>query len=185
MGTISDTVTDTVTGTQQNTGTQGDTVTDPGSAGTQPSAAPYAGPADAPVLLLLDGHSLAYRAFFALPADRFSTTTGQATNAVYGFTSMLINLLRDERPTHIAVAFDVSRKTWRSAEYPEYKAQRSTSPAEFGGQVELLKDVLAALRIPTLAVDEYEADDIIATLTTQARADGMAVRICTGDRDAL
>jgi len=203
VGTISDTVTGTGSGTATATGDQSGTGTvtgvgtapatgagsgtDPatGATGAQPSVAPYAGDSDAPVLLLLDGHSLAYRAFFALPADRFSTTTGQATNAVYGFTSMLINLLRDERPTHIAVAFDVSRKTWRSAEYPEYKAQRSTSPAEFGGQVELLKEVLAALRIPTLAVDEYEADDVIATLTTQARAGGMAVRICTGDRDAL
>ena len=149
------------------------------------AAAPYAGNAAEPVLLLLDGHSLAYRAFFALPADRFSTTTGQATNAVYGFTSMLINLLRDERPTHLAVAFDVSRQTWRATEFPEYKAQRSKSPDEFKGQVELLRDVLAALRITTLAVDGFEADDIIATLTTQARAQGMAVRICTGDRDAL
>jgi DNA polymerase-1 len=153
---------------------------------TAPDRAPYASDeADRPLLLLLDGHSLAYRAFFALPADRFSTTTGQPTNAVYGFTSMLINLLRDERPTHIAVAFDVSRKTWRAAEYPEYKAQRSSSPNEFKGQVELLKDVLDALRITTLAVENYEADDIIATLTTQAEAQGMAVRICTGDRDAI
>ncbi len=146
-------------------------------------------PADAaaapPTLLLLDGHSLAYRAFFALPVENFSTTTGQATNAVYGFTSMLINLLRDERPSHIAVAFDVSRKTWRSAEFPEYKAQRSSSPEQFRGQVELLKDVLAALRITTLAVEDFEADDIIATLTTQASDQGMAVSICTGDRDAL
>ena len=99
------------------------------------------------MLLLLDGHSLAYRAFFALPAEKFSTTTGQPTNAVYGFTSMLINLLRDERPTHIAVAFDVSRQTWRGAEYAEYKAHRTTSPSEFKGQVELIKEVLDALRI--------------------------------------
>ena len=147
--------------------------------------APYASDTGRPLLLLLDGHSLAYRAFFALPADRFSTTTGQPTNAVYGFTSMLINLLRDERPTHIAVAFDVSRQTWRAAEYPEYKAQRTSSPNEFRGQVELMKDVLDALRITSLAVDNYEADDIIATLTTQAEQEGMAVQICTGDRDAI
>ncbi len=180
-------------GDEVGTETQGSVTAAPAGAEPAPAGAtvgrsalaPYAGVAGEPVLLLLDGHSLAYRAFFALPADRFSTTTGQATNAVYGFTSMLINLLRDERPTHVAVAFDVSRRTWRSAEFPEYKAQRAASPAEFKGQVELLKDVLAALRIPTLAVDDFEADDVIATLTTQARQAGMAVRICTGDRDAL
>src|SRR6476469_1121105 len=98
-------------------------------------------------LLLLDGHSLAYRAFFALPAENFSTTTGQHTNAVYGFTSMLINVLRDESPTHLAVAFDVSRQTFRSEQYAEYKANRSTSPAEFSGQVSLIKEVLDALRV--------------------------------------
>jgi DNA polymerase I len=136
-------------------------------------------------LLLLDGHSLAYRAFFALPVENFSTTTGQPTNAVYGFTSMLINLLRDEEPTHLAVAFDVSRKTFRSEQYTEYKANRSTTPEPFKGQVSLIQEVLAALRIPTLSVDGFEADDVIATLTTQAAAHGIEVLICTGDRDAL
>src|SRR5580765_5430588 len=101
-------------------------------------------------LLLLDGHSLAYRAFFALPVENFSTTTGQPTNAVYGFTSMLINLLRDEKPTHVAVAFDVSRQTFRSEEYAEYKAGRSVTPNEFKSQVPLMREVLAALRIPTV-----------------------------------
>jgi DNA polymerase I len=136
-------------------------------------------------LLLLDGHSLAYRAFFALPVENFSTTTGQPTNAVYGFTSMLINLLRDEEPTHLAVAFDVSRKTFRSEQYVEYKANRSSTPEPFKGQVSLIQEVLAALRIPTLSVDGYEADDVIATLTTEATAAGYQVLICTGDRDAL
>ena len=140
---------------------------------------------DHPTLLLLDGHSLAYRAFYALPVEKFATTTGQPTNAVYGFTSMLINLLRDERPTHVAVAFDLSRKTWRSSEFTEYKANRSTSPSEFSGQVQLIMDVLAALRIPWLTAENFEADDIIATLTTRAVAEDMVVRICTGDRDAL
>jgi DNA polymerase-1 len=135
--------------------------------------------------LLLDGHSLAYRAFFALPAENFRTQTGQTTNAVYGFTSMLINLLRDEEPTHIAVAFDVSRQTFRRDTYAEYKANRSTTPNEFRGQVELIQDVLGALHIPSLAKDNYEADDVIATLTTQACAEGFDVLICTGDRDAL
>ncbi len=136
-------------------------------------------------LLLLDGHSLAYRAFFALPVENFSTTTGQSTNAVYGFTSMLINLLRDERPTHVGVAFDLSRQTWRREEYVEYKANRSSSPSEFAGQVDLIKEVLAALRIPFMTAENYEADDVIATLTTRALAEGMQVQICTGDRDAL
>jgi DNA polymerase-1 len=144
-----------------------------------------AGDGSESVLLLLDGHSLAYRAFFALPVENFSTTTGQSTNAVYGFTSMLINLLRDERPTHVAVAFDLSRQTWRREEYVEYKANRSASPQEFRGQVELIKEVLVALRIPSVTAENYEADDVIATLTTRAIAEGMRVRICTGDRDAL
>ena len=135
--------------------------------------------------MLLDGHSLAYRAFFALPAENFKTATGQTTNAVYGFTSMLINLLRDEEPTHIAAAFDVSRKTFRSELFPEYKAQRSKSPEEFGGQVELTKDVLGAMGIPVMAIDGYEADDIIATLATQAEERGFDVLVVTGDRDSL
>ena len=136
-------------------------------------------------LLLLDGHSLAYRAFFALPVENFSTTTGQSTNAVFGFTSMLINVMRDEAPTHVAVAFDVSRKTFRSEDYAEYKAGRSATPAEFKGQIPIIREVLDALRIPHLELDGYEADDLLATLTTRAREDGMEVLICTGDRDAL
>ncbi len=140
---------------------------------------------DAPRLLLLDGHSLAYRAFFALPVENFSTSTGQPTNAVYGFTSMLINVLRDERPTHIVVAFDVSRKSFRTEQYAEYKANRSETPTDFKGQVSLVQEVLAALRIPVVEMPGYEADDIIATLTDQARAQGMQVLICSGDRDAF
>jgi len=135
--------------------------------------------------MLLDGHSLAYRAFFALPAENFTTNTGQTTNAVYGFTSMLINLLRDEQPTHVAAAFDVSRKTFRSELFPEYKAQRAKSPEEFGGQVELTKEVLGALGIPVMAIEGYEADDIIATLATQAAERGFDVLVVTGDRDSL
>jgi DNA polymerase-1 len=137
------------------------------------------------VLLLIDGHSMAYRAFYALPKENFRTGTGQHTNAVFGFTSMLINLLRDEAPTHLAVAFDVSRKTFRSEAYAEYKAGRSATPDEFKGQVSLIEDVLATLAIPALSLENYEADDIIATLTTGAVAKGFDVLICTGDRDAL
>ena len=138
-----------------------------------------------PRLLLLDGHSLAYRAFFALPVENFSTTTGQHTNAVYGFTAMLINVLRDEQPTHLAVAFDVSRQTFRSEQYAEYKANRSASPSEFGGQVSLIKEVLDALRIPFCEKDGFEADDIIGTWATQAKAEGFEVLICSGDRDSF
>ena len=138
-----------------------------------------------PRLLLLDGHSLAYRAFYALPVENFSTTTGQPTNAVYGFTAMLINLLRDEDPTHLAVAFDVSRKTFRAETYAEYKAGRGDMPADFRGQLSLIQEVLEALRIPSLSVEGYEADDVIATLTTQAADEGVQVLICTGDRDVL
>ena len=140
---------------------------------------------DKPRLLLLDGHSLAYRAFYALPVENFSTSTGQPTNAVFGFTSMLINLLRDEAPSHLAVAFDVSRKTFRSEQYPDYKANRSSTPEPFRGQVSLIQEVLVALRIPMLEVDGFEADDVIATLTSEACGHGMDVLICTGDRDAL
>jgi DNA polymerase-1 len=142
-------------------------------------------PEGLPRLLLLDGHSLAYRAFFALPVENFSTTTGQATNAVYGFTSMLINVLRDEAPTHVAVAFDVGRKTFRTEAYPEYKGTRKETPTDFRGQVDLIKDVLGALAVPQLSVEGYEADDIIATLATQAADAGMDVLIVTGDRDVL
>ncbi|WP_007023424.1 DNA polymerase I [Saccharomonospora iraqiensis] len=139
---------------------------------------------DTPRLLLIDGHSMAYRAFFAVPADRFQTSTGQVTNAVFGFTSMLINLLRDENPTHLAVAFDVSRQTFRTEVFEDYKANRLTTPDEFRGQVELVREVLAALSIPVLDKEGYEADDVIATLTTQAENE-YDVLICTGDRDAL
>jgi len=136
-------------------------------------------------LLLLDGHSLAYRAFYALREVDMSTTTGQPTNAVFGFTSMLINLMRDEEPTHVAVAFDVSRKTFRSETFAGYKAGRSETPDDFRGQVTLIREVLDALRIPAMLVEGFEADDVIATVTTQATAAGMDVLICTGDRDAL
>jgi DNA polymerase-1 len=144
-------------------------------------------PADGarPRLLLLDGHSLAYRAFFALPVENFSTTTGQPTNAVYGFTSMLINVLRDEAPTHLAVAFDVGRTTFRTEAYAEYKANRRESPEDFRGQVGLIREVLEALAIQMVTADGYEADDVIATLAVQAAAQDMDVLIVTGDRDAL
>ncbi|MFE4668642.1 DNA polymerase I [Streptomyces sp. NPDC056716] len=138
-----------------------------------------------PRLMLMDGHSLAYRAFFALPAENFTTATGQPTNAIYGFASMLANTLRDEEPTHFAVAFDVSRKTWRSQEFTDYKANRSKTPDEFKGQVELIGELLDAMQAPRFAVDGFEADDVIATLATQAEAEGFEVLIVTGDRDSF
>ncbi|HET7304684.1 MAG TPA: DNA polymerase I [Segeticoccus sp.] len=136
-------------------------------------------------LLLLDGHSLAYRAFFALPAENFSTRTGQTTNAVFGFTSMLINVLRDEEPTHVGVAFDVSRQTFRAEQYAEYKAGRAATPDEFKSQLSLVQEVLDALRIRYVEYPGYEADDIIGTLTSRAREQGLQVLICSGDRDAI
>ncbi len=136
-------------------------------------------------LLLLDGHSLAYRAFFALPVENFSTTTGQPTNAVYGFTAMLINVLRDEQPTHVAVAFDRGEPTFRHEQWVEYKANRRETPEDFRSQLSLIFEVLDALGIRRLSAPGYEADDLIATLATEAAADGMDVLIVTGDRDVL
>ena len=140
---------------------------------------------DTPTLMLLDGNSLAFRAFFALPAENFKTKSGLTTNAVYGFTAMLINLLRDEAPSHIAAAFDVSRQTFRSDRYPEYKATRSATPDEFRGQIDITKEVLNAMGITVLAEPGFEADDIIATLATQADDAGYRVLVVTGDRDSL
>ena len=135
-------------------------------------------------LLLVDGHSLAYRAFYALPLDNFSTSTGQPTNAVFGFTSMLINAIKDEKPTHLAIAFDVSRETFRREMFAEYKANRAKSPDEFRSQLPLITEVIEAMQIPGIQVKGYEADDIIATLAKQGEKKGMRVSILTGDRDS-
>jgi DNA polymerase-1 len=135
-------------------------------------------------LLLLDGHSLAYRAFFALPQS-LATTTGQVTNAVYGFTSMLIKLLGDQRTERVGVAFDVGPPTIRLAEYAEYKAGRSETPAEFSSQLGLLREVLGALRVPIFEVREHEADDVLATLARRAASEGLEAVIVTADRDFL
>ena len=136
-------------------------------------------------LLLIDGHSLAYRAFYALPAENFVTSSGQHTNAIYGFASMLINLITSEKPTHIATAFDVSRKTFRSERFPEYKANRSATPDEFRSQTSYLFDLVHGFGIRHFAVEGFGADDIIATLAKRAEADGFEVLICTGDRDSF
>jgi DNA polymerase-1 len=142
-------------------------------------------PTPAETLLLLDGHSLAYRAYFALKDADLYTTTGQSTSAVFGFTSMLINVLRDETPSRVAVCFDRSEPTFRHEAYVDYKANRSATPDDFRGQMSLIDEVLEALRIPQLSVAGYEADDLIATLATQASEQGMRVLIVTGDRDAF
>ena len=136
-------------------------------------------------LLVIDGHSMAFRAFYALPAENFSTDTGQHTNAVYGFTSMLINLIKEEKPTHLAVAFDLDTPTFRSEEYSEYKGGRNKTPEEFHGQVDLIIKVMEAMRIPTISMDGYEADDILATLAEKASARNWDVMVVSGDRDAF
>jgi DNA polymerase I len=128
---------------------------------------------------------MAYRAFFALPVDKFATSTGQPTNAVHGFISMLATLLRVEEPTHVAVAFDAGSTTFRTERYPQYKGTRDATPEPFKGQVPLIKEVLDAMRIRYLDKDLFEADDILATLSSQADALGMDVLVCSGDRDSL
>ncbi|MEY3318624.1 MAG: hypothetical protein RL540_996, partial [Actinomycetota bacterium] len=137
-----------------------------------------------PRILLIDGHSLAYRAFYALPLENFTTSTGQHTNAIYGFASMLLNLIRDEKPTHIAAAFDVSRKTFRSEAFPEYKANRAKTPDEFRSQLSYISELVEAFNIKSFESEGYEADDVLATIV--AKGDGNAeFFICTGDRDSF
>ncbi|MCE7480682.1 MULTISPECIES: DNA polymerase I [Microbacterium] len=138
-----------------------------------------------PTLMVVDGHSLAYRAFFALPVENFTTKDNQHTNAIYGFLSMLVNLIKAEQPTHMAIAFDTSRHSFRTDQYPEYKATRSESPQEFRGQVPLLQDVLAAMSIPVLTKEGIEADDILATLSVQGAEQGYDVLLVSGDRDTI
>ena len=128
---------------------------------------------------------MAFRAFYALPTEKFTTSTGQATNAIYGFLSMLATLLHDEHPTHVAVAFDVGRTTFRTEIFPDYKAQRDETPPEFISQIPILKNLLTALGITTIEKPNYEADDIIATLATTAQPLGFETLIVTGDRDSL
>ena len=138
-----------------------------------------------PRLLLIDGHSMAYRAFFALPAANFTTANGQHTNAIYGFATMLISLLKEEKPTHVAVAFDVSRKTFRTEKFPEYKANRAATPDEFRSQMSYLHDLVDGFGIAQFEREGYEADDILATLASHAEREGMEVLICSGDRDCF
>lgn len=136
-------------------------------------------------LLLIDGHSMAYRAFYALPAENFKTSTGQPTNAIYGFASMLINLIKEEKPTHIAVAFDVSRRTFRTEKFAEYKANRASTPDEFRSQLSHIDEMINGFGIKHFELEGYEADDIIATFAKAAEKKGFQTLICTGDRDSF
>ncbi|AXE54519.1 DNA polymerase I [Aurantimicrobium sp. MWH-Uga1] len=138
-----------------------------------------------PTLMVIDGHSLAFRAFYALPVDSFKTADGQHTNAIHGFISMMLNLLAKEKPTHLAVAFDISRFSFRTREYPEYKGTRGETPPEFIGQVPLLQDALHAMGITTLTKEDFEADDILATLAAQGSAQNYKVLVVSGDRDTI
>ncbi len=163
-------------------------ITVPPSAGSRASAteAPVIPATGQPRLLVLDGHSMAFRAFFALPADKFSTANGQHTNAIHGFTSMLINLIKEQKPTHIAVAFDVSDETThRKAEYSDYKGGRNETPREMSGQIDLIDKVMQAWGIKTIKLPGYEADDILATLSVLGEKAGYEVLLVTGDRDAF
>ena len=138
-----------------------------------------------PTLLIIDGHSLAFRAFYALNPSNFRTPDGQHTNAVHGFISMLLNLLEGEKPTHLAVAFDISGPSFRAIEYPEYKGNRGETPEEFIGQTELLEEAMKAMNITTLTKKDYEADDILASMADQAAAAGFRVLVVSGDRDTF
>ncbi|PZE93160.1 DNA polymerase I [Curtobacterium sp. MCLR17_039] len=138
-----------------------------------------------PTLMVIDGHSLAFRAFYALPVDSFVNREGQHTNAIHGFISMLLMLLQREKPTHLAVAFDISRFSFRTREYAEYKGTRSETPAEFKGQIPLLQQALEAMGITTVTKEDYEADDILATLSKQGADQGFKVYVVSGDRDSI
>jgi DNA polymerase I len=138
-----------------------------------------------PTLLLIDGHSLAFRAFYALNPENFKNAAGQHTNAIHGFISMMLNILEGEKPTHLCVAFDVSRESFRTQELPEYKGTRGETPEEFIGQTELLVEALQAMRITSVSREMFEADDLIASLATQAEQEGFRVLVVSGDRDTF
>lgn len=128
---------------------------------------------------------MAFRAFYALPAENFATSTGQHTNAVHGFVSMLLTMIRQQKPTHVAVAFDLDTPTLRSTEYAEYKGGRNKTPEEFYGQIDLIQEVMKAMNIPSITLEGYEADDILATLARQGEDAGFQVLVVSGDRDAF
>ncbi|MFE4834720.1 DNA polymerase I [Arthrobacter sp. NPDC056691] len=161
-------------------------VSSPDAPSVSATEAPVVPLTEQPRLLVLDGHSMAFRAFFALPADKFSTARGQHTNAIHGFTSMLINLIKEQKPTHVAVAFDVSDDTThRKAEYSDYKGGRNETPREMSGQIDLIDQVMGAWGIKTIKMPGYEADDILATLAAMGEKAGYEVLLVSGDRDAF
>ncbi len=132
-------------------------------------------------LVLIDGHALAFQAYYALPAD-MATTRGELTNAVYGFTSMLLNTIRDEQPDYIIVAFDTGR-TFRHDEYVEYKAHRGRMPQELADQMERIRQIVEAMNIPIVEAEGFEADDVLGTLARQATEQDLSTLIVTGDSD--
>ena len=140
---------------------------------------------DRPTLLLIDGLSMAFRAFFGLPVENFATSTGVSTNAVYGFTTMLATLMRDHQPTHLAVAFDLPGGTFRTERLPSYKGTRDETPPEFEPQVPLIREVLDAMGVAAVDKERYEADDLLATYARLGREAGMRVLVVSGDRDTI
>ncbi|WP_228375135.1 DNA polymerase I [Demequina iriomotensis] len=136
-------------------------------------------------LLLVDGLSMAFRAFFGLPVENFATSTGVPTNAVYGFTTMLATLMKDHQPTHVAVAFDLPGGTFRTERLPSYKGTRDATPPEFEPQVPLIREVLGALRVTAVDKANYEADDLLATYARLGREAGLRVLVVSGDRDTI
>ena len=138
-----------------------------------------------PTLLVVDGHSLAFRAFYALPVDNFSTKDGQATNAVYGFLTMLSQVIETEKPDHIGIAFDVKGGTFRNELLTQYKGTREAAPEELLTQLPLIQQALTALGVRWIEKPGYEGDDVIATLATMGEHDGCRVLVLSGDRDSF
>lgn len=136
-------------------------------------------------IVVIDGHAMAFRAFFALPPESFVNSAGQATNSVYGFCRMIFNIIKNEKPTHMAVAFDLPGGTFRDRIYSEYKGGRDATPEAFKGQVALIQQVLDAMGVAHFTVEDYEADDIVATIATYAKDAGVEPLLVTSDRDAI
>ena len=140
---------------------------------------------DGRTLLVVDGHSLAFRAFYALPVESFTTSTGQPTNAVWGFATMLADVMAKEKPTHMGVAFDVKGGTFRNDMLPQYKGTREAAPKELLSQLPLIQDLLKGLGITYIEKPGYEGDDIIGTLATMGEQAGFKTLVLSGDRDAF
>jgi DNA polymerase-1 len=141
-----------------------------------------------PTLFLIDGHALAYRSYYALTRgstdSRWITSSGEPTAGIYGFTSVLLRILEQENPDYVAVAFDTG-KTFRDEIFPEYKATRAKMPDDLRSQIERIRQLVDAFGIPRLEIEGYEADDVLGSVACKAVADGLGVKIFTGDRDLL